>query len=95
MYAVVGFCSPATIFWKLSSLAEIVQSALADPPSETVSEPSVSATVHVPAPSISKTYVLFIPAIRSGLTRAGSPSKNSCTVPMFAPSLLRSGRAGA
>ena len=27
MYAVVGFCSPATIFWKLSSLAEMMRVA--------------------------------------------------------------------
>ena len=46
MYAVVGFCSPATIFWKLSSLAEKVQSASLAP-SVTVIVPSTIATVHV------------------------------------------------
>src|SRR5947199_384305 len=30
MYAVVGFCSPATIFWKLSSLAETVRAFARD-----------------------------------------------------------------
>ena len=52
MYAVVGFCSPATIFWKFSSLAENVQSA-APAPSVTVIAPSAIATVHAPAPSMS------------------------------------------
>ena len=70
MYAVVGFCSPATIFSKFSSLVENVQSA-SPAPSVTVTAPSAIATVHTPAPSMSNTYVLFIPSMRSGVTRLG------------------------
>ena len=54
MYAVVGFCSPAMIFSKFSLLVEKVQSA-SSAPSRTSIVPSAIATVHAPAPSMSKT----------------------------------------
>jgi hypothetical protein len=54
MYAVVAFCSPATIFSNVSSLDANVQSA-SPAPSLTSIDPSAIATVHVPAPSMSKT----------------------------------------
>jgi hypothetical protein len=52
---VVGFSSPATIFWKLSSEAVIVASTPSSAPSATAIVPSATRTVHVPAPSMSKT----------------------------------------
>ena len=44
---------------------------------------------------MSKTYVLFMPSIRSGLTRPGKPSKNSCTLAIgsTSPSSLTDGRS--
>src|SRR5262245_7630225 len=48
-------------------------------PSSTVTPPSETRTVHVPAPSMAKTYELFIPAVLPGSIRDGSLSKNSLT----------------
>ena len=45
-------------------------------PSVTVAASSVTATVHVPAPSMSKTYVLLMPAVLPS-ARPGRASKKS------------------
>src|SRR5437867_4157593 len=76
MYAVVGFCWPSAIARKVSSEARIVTSA-SPPPSVTSTAPSATSTFHTPAPSMSKTYELFIPAVLEGSTRVGRESKNS------------------
>src|SRR5713226_1396369 len=76
MYAVVGFCSPLTIFSKFSSDVEIVQSA-SPSPSRTLTVPSSTVTSHLPAPSMSNRYELFIPAVLSASTRVGRDSKNA------------------
>src|SRR5436309_6323425 len=47
------------------------------PPSVTVTSPLLTATFHFPAPSMSKRYELFIPAVFDRSTRPGSVSKNS------------------
>src|SRR4029450_8019493 len=39
--------------------------------------PSATSTCHVPAPSISKTYELFMPAVLDASTRVSRVSKNS------------------
>lgn len=87
----MAFCSPLTILAKTSSVAEIVHSA-PFPPSLTVTLPSWTSTFHVPAPSISNTYELFIPAVLAGSTRVSSPSKNSFTL---SPTSASSGRIDA
>ena len=58
-----------------------MQSAPSSRPSCTLTLPSVTLTVHWPAPSMSKTYELFMPAVFDVSARDGSVSKNSCTVP--------------
>src|SRR5437870_4032951 len=78
MYALVGFCSRAMSFWKVSSDVEIVTSA-SPPPSVTVTVPSWTSTFHWPAPSMSKTYELLIPAVLDESTREGRVSKKFCT----------------
>jgi hypothetical protein len=79
MYAVVAFMSPEAIFSKVSSDAEIVASE-SPPPSVTETLPSWTSTFHVPAPSISKTYELVIPAVLEGSIRPSRLSKNSRAV---------------
>src|SRR5918994_5798450 len=61
---------------KVSSEVRIVTSASASP-SVTVTLPSETSTFHLPAPSTSKRYELFIPAVLPESTRASRPSKNS------------------
>src|SRR5579862_4485744 len=68
------------IFPKISCEALIVQSAPSSRPSPTVTAPSVTLTVHWPAPSMSKPYELFMPAVFDVSARDGSVSKNSCTL---------------
>src|SRR5215210_1947079 len=58
----------------------MVASASPPPPSVTVTAPSATATTHWPAPSMSKRYELFIPAVFDGSTAAARPSKNSFTL---------------
>src|SRR5580765_5379599 len=58
----------------------IVQSAPSATPGSTVTAPSVTFTVHCPAPSMSKAYELFIPAVWLVSALAARPSKNSCVV---------------
>ena len=70
MYAVVGFCSPAAIARNVSSEARIVTSA-SSPALGHLDPASVTSTFHTPAPSMSKTYELFIPAVLDGSTRDG------------------------
>ena len=68
------------IFSKISWEALIVQSAPSSMPSCTLTLPSVTLTVHCPAPSMSKAYELFMPAVFDVSARDGSVSKNSCTL---------------
>src|SRR5687767_1985177 len=63
----------------VSSDVRIVTSASASP-SVTVTLPSETSTFHLPAPSTSKRYELFIPAVLPESTRASRPSKNSRVV---------------
>src|SRR5438445_3972016 len=93
MYAVVGFCSPLTIFSKFSSDVEIVQSA-SPSPSRTLTVPSSTVTSHLPAPSMSNRYVLFIPAVLPASTRVGSDSKNSRADSAMRATLLWDGDLG-
>jgi hypothetical protein len=86
MYAVVGFASPRAIFTSVSSLARIVQSA-SPVPSATVTVPSSTLTVHWPTSSMSKTYVLCIPAVFAASALSGSAAKNSCAVMRLVSSL--------
>src|SRR5436190_24244925 len=79
------------IFSKISWEALIVQSAASSRPSCTLTLPSVTLTVHWPAPSMSKAYGLFMPAVFDVSARDGSVPKNSCTLPGICGSL--SGRA--
>src|SRR5205085_11192087 len=93
MYAVVGFCSPLTIFSKFASEVEIRQSA-SPSPSRTLTAPSSTVTSHIPAPSMSKRYVLLIPAVLSASTRVGRDSKNSRALSAIGATLLRDGNFG-
>src|SRR5262245_55001128 len=88
MYAEVAFCSPLRMRWKFSSVAEIVQSA-SPSPSRTLTVPSSTVTSHMPAPSMSKRYVLLTPPIFDASTRAASDSKNSRAVSAMCSTLLR------
>src|SRR5207248_2102299 len=76
---------------KISCEALIVQSTPSSSPSCTLTLPSVTLTVHWPAPSMSKAYELFMPAVFDVSARDGSVSKNSCTLSGICGSL--SGRA--
>ena len=63
--------------------ALIVTSAPSSMPSSTLTLPSVTLTVHWPAPSMSKAYELFMPSVFDVSARDGSVSKNSCTLPVI------------
>src|SRR4051812_36352444 len=76
MYALVGFWSPLAILSNVSSEVEMTASA-SSPPSLTLTRPSLTSTVHFPAPSMSKRNELFIPAVFAGSTRVSRVSKNS------------------
>src|SRR5436309_5688519 len=76
MYAVVGFCSPATIFSNVSAPVSIVASA-SPPPSATLIAPSATVTSHCPSPSMSKRYELLMPASLAASARDPSVSKKS------------------
>src|SRR4051794_35040520 len=65
---------------KISCEALIVQSTPSSSPSCTLTLPSVTLTVHWPAPSMSKAYELFMPAVFDVSARDESVSKNSCTL---------------
>src|SRR4051794_22163123 len=80
------------IFSKISCDALMVQSAPSSSPSSTLTLPSVTLTVHWPAPSMSKAYELFMSAVFDVSARDGSVSKNSCTVPGIYRSFSRSRR---
>src|SRR5688572_4661141 len=84
MYAVVGLSSPREIARKFSSVAWMVVSA-SPVPSVTVTLPSSTWTTHCPAPSMSKRYELFIPAVFSSSTVDSRPPKNSRTLAAISP----------
>ena len=93
MYAVVGFCSPATIFSKLSSLAEKVRvrvsAALRD-----LDRPVRDR--HGPGPRRPRCRRRTCCSCRRSdpaVTRLGRPSKNSCTLAIVStsPPPLRDG----
>src|SRR6185295_17655215 len=66
------------IFSNVSS--EVVMTASASsPPSTTLTWPSSTFTVHLPAPSMSKRYELVIPAVFEASARLSRLSKNSLT----------------
>src|SRR5881396_2609937 len=66
------------IFSNVSS--EVVMTASApSPPSVTVTLPSSTFTVHLPAPSMSKRYELVIPAVFAASARLSRLSKKSLT----------------
>src|SRR5438105_7223282 len=69
------------IWPKISWDALIVTSAPSSMPSCTLTLPSVTLTVHWPAPSMSKAYELFMPSVFDVSASDGSVSKNSWTVP--------------
>src|SRR5438876_12013449 len=54
------------------------------PPSVTLTSPSSTLTVHLPAPSMSKRYELVMPAVFDASARLSRPSKNSFTPVMGA-----------
>src|SRR6266853_6953832 len=66
------------IFWNVSSEVAMTASA-SSPPSVTLTLPSSTLTVHLPAPSMSKRYELVMPAVFVASARPSRPSKNSFT----------------
>src|SRR2546425_4220696 len=71
------------IFWNVSP--EVVMTASAfSPPSVTLTLPSSTLTVHLPAPSMSKRYEFVIPAVFDASARLSRLSKNSFTPVMGA-----------
>src|SRR4029077_18690184 len=88
MYALVGFTSPATIFSNVSCEVEITTSA-SPPPSVTVTLPSSTSTIHSPAPSMSKTYELLMPAVFDASACDSRLAKNSLTASAISRSLTQ------